>query len=65
MEISSDRRTKANILDTLAEISNARGDPQEAVRYIEAALEEAPNWAHLHKQLARFRKAAAQRARDG
>ncbi len=65
VEISSDRRTKANILDTLAEISNARGDPQEAVRYIEAALEEAPNWAHLHKQLARFRKAAAQRARDG
>jgi len=59
VELSDDRRTKANVLDTLAEISHAQGDHTSAVRYIEAALEETPDWSHLPKQLARFQKAAA------
>jgi tetratricopeptide (TPR) repeat protein len=64
VELSTDRRTKANVLDTLAEISNAQGNPAEAVQYIEAAIDETPNWSHLPKQLARFRKAAGQANHD-
>lgn len=64
VELSTNRRTKANVLDTLAEISNAQGDPAAAVQYIEAAMQESPNWSHLPKQLARFRKAAGQPDRD-
>ncbi len=60
IELAENRRTKANVLDTLAEIRHAQGDHAGAVRSIEAALEEAPNWSHLSKQLARFKQAAAE-----
>lgn len=60
VDLAGDPRTKANVLDTLAEISNAQGDPGQAVRHIEAALELTPQWSHLPKQLVRFKAAAGQ-----
>jgi tetratricopeptide (TPR) repeat protein len=47
---------KANILDTLAEIVNARGNPTEACDLIDSALEMNPESTYLKKQQARFRK---------
>lgn len=64
VDLAGDRRTKANVLDTLAEISYAQGDPDEAVRYIESALELTPQWSRLPQQLARFKAAAVQKANE-
>jgi tetratricopeptide (TPR) repeat protein len=52
-------KEKAMILDTLAEIVNARGNPQEAVTLIQQAVQEAPGEKYYPRQLARFQKLAA------
>jgi tetratricopeptide (TPR) repeat protein len=50
---------KAQLLDTVAEIVNALGDPAEAAVLIEQALEEVPDDENLVEQLERFRGLAA------
>ncbi len=47
---------RANIMDTLAEICNAKGDCGEALDLIKAALAINPDNEYLQKQLARFEK---------
>lgn len=49
---------KANIMDTLAELRNARGDCDEALELIREALRLNPNSDYLKQQLARFEKLA-------
>jgi tetratricopeptide (TPR) repeat protein len=51
---------KANILDTLAELCNAKGDCGDAVELIEMALAEAPESKYFAKQLSRFQEQLAQ-----
>jgi tetratricopeptide (TPR) repeat protein len=48
---------RANILDTLAEISNALGHGDEALAHIQRAIELDPNREYFKEQLARFQKA--------
>ncbi len=50
---------KANILDTLAELCNARGDCGEALTLIREALQLNPDSDYLKLQLARFEQLAA------
>jgi tetratricopeptide (TPR) repeat protein len=50
---------KANILDTLAEICNARGNCPEAVVYMRQAVELNPEREYFKKQLERFEALAA------
>lgn len=59
VQLAAAGKEKAMILDTLAEIVNARGSPQEAVTLIEQALPEAPDDKYYPRQLARFQKLAA------
>ena len=59
VELAEAGREKADILDTLAEIVNARGNPQEAVTLIQQAIQEAPDYKYLSRQLERFQKLAA------
>ncbi len=47
---------RANVMDTLAEICNAKGDCGEALDLIKAALAINPDNEYLQKQLARFEK---------
>jgi tetratricopeptide (TPR) repeat protein len=47
-------REKANIMDTLAELVNLRGDTAGALAVIESALEMDPENQQLQKQLKRF-----------
>jgi tetratricopeptide (TPR) repeat protein len=47
-------KEKAMLLDTLAEILNARGNPKEAATCIRQAMQEAPDDKYYPKQLARF-----------
>jgi len=56
VELADAGREKANLLDTLAEICSAQGRNQEAVRHIELAMKESPEWVYLPRQLERFRK---------
>jgi benzoyl-CoA reductase/2-hydroxyglutaryl-CoA dehydratase subunit BcrC/BadD/HgdB len=49
------------ILDTLAEICNARGTCKDAVTYIELAIKEAPGNDYYKKQLERFQKILAEK----
>lgn len=46
---------KAAVLDTVAEIVNARGNPEEAATLIEQALAEAPEDENLLEKLQKFR----------
>jgi thioredoxin-related protein len=50
---------KANILDTLAEICNLKGDCGDAVKYIELAVAEDPENEYFQKQLVRFQELLA------
>jgi tetratricopeptide (TPR) repeat protein len=50
---------KAQILDTAAEICNARGDCKDAVSLTEQAMKEDPKSDYYPKQLARFQKNVA------
>jgi len=57
IELAESGREKANILDTLAEICNAREDCSHAVEYIRLAVAEAPEEEYFQKQLVRFEEA--------
>jgi hypothetical protein len=57
VELAQSGREKANILDTLAEICNAREDCTHAVEYIRLAVAEAPEEEYFQKQLVRFEEA--------
>lgn len=54
--LAPDAKTKAAILDTVAEICNARGNCKEAVQLIEQAIQADPESPYYPKQLERFRK---------
>ncbi|OQX92626.1 MAG: hypothetical protein B6D58_02040 [candidate division Zixibacteria bacterium 4484_95] len=56
VELAEPGKQKAMILDTLAEICNARGNTQEAIRLIKLAITEAPADEYYIKQLERFQK---------
>lgn len=58
-DLAEPGKEKAQILDTVAEICNARGDCRDAVTLIEQAIAEAPADAHYKKQLDRFQKLVA------
>jgi hypothetical protein len=48
------------ILDTLAEICNARGSHRDALSYIEQAIEADPKRPHYRKQRERFQRELAE-----
>ena len=52
----TDGPARANVMDTLAEICNAKGDCGEALELIRAALAINPDNDYLQKQLVRFEK---------
>lgn len=60
IELAEPGSEKAMILDTAAEICNARGDGRDAVTLMERAIEEDPGNEHYREQLERFRKNVAQ-----
>lgn len=61
VELAAAGSEKAMILDTLAEICNARGTCKDAVTYIELAIKEAPGNDYYKKQLERFQKILAEK----
>jgi len=54
-ELAEEDAVRANIIDTVAEIVNLRGDPVEAVRLMEQAVELDTSSVYLRSQLDRFR----------
>ncbi len=60
VELAAAGTEKANILDTLAEICNAKGDCGDAVNLIEMAMAEAPENEYFKKQHVRFQELVAQ-----
>jgi hypothetical protein len=60
IELAEAGRQKGNILDTLAEICNLKGDCGEAVDYIRLAVAEDPEYDYFQKQLVRFEKLLAE-----
>jgi thiol-disulfide isomerase/thioredoxin len=56
VEFADSNSDKANILDTAAEICNARGDCRDAVLLIQQAIELNPEREYFKKQLTRFQK---------
>jgi len=54
--LASDGPAKAAVLDTAAEICNARGNCKDAIVLIEQAIQADPNNEYYVKQLNRFRK---------
>ena len=54
-------KEKAQVLDTVAEICNARGDCKDAVELTEQAIKEDPKNDYYAKQLARFQKNVAEK----
>jgi tetratricopeptide (TPR) repeat protein len=60
VELAEPGAAKAQILDTLAEICNAREDCRRAVEIIRQAIEEDPEKEHYRKQLERFQKLLAE-----
>ena len=58
--LADDPSARANVMDTLAEICNARGDCGEALELIQGALQLVPDNEYLQKQLARFEKLVAE-----
>ena len=59
IELAEEGTEKGNILDTLAEICNLKGDCGEAVDYIRLAVAEDPDNPYFQKQLVRFEKLLA------
>jgi tetratricopeptide (TPR) repeat protein len=55
-------KEKAQVLDTVAEICNARGDCKDAVELTEQAIKEDPKNDYYTKQLARFQKNVAEKS---
>jgi tetratricopeptide (TPR) repeat protein len=60
VELAPDDESRAQILDTAAEICNALGDCSRAVAYIKQAIELEPNNEGHKLQLARFEKLLAE-----
>ena len=56
VDLATSDGEKANILDTLAELCNARGNCKEALGLIREALRLNPDSDYLKQQLARFEK---------
>lgn len=56
VELAEPGKQKAMILDTIAEICNARGNTKEAVRLTKLAIAEIPDNEYYVKQLNRFQK---------
>lgn len=54
IELAKPGREKGNILDTLAEICNIKGDCGDAVEYIRLAVAEDPDNEYFQNQLVRF-----------
>lgn len=54
IELSRPGPEQANYLDTLAELVNLQGDPEQALRLIEQALQMNPDSRYLQNQLERF-----------
>ncbi len=62
-ELATDDGERANILDTAAEISAARGDHEVALEHARRAAELAPDKDYFQEQVQRFTKEAAQGAK--
>ncbi|MEZ5066827.1 MAG: hypothetical protein R3B81_19100 [bacterium] len=62
VEVAAAGREKAMILDTAAEICNARGNCDDAVELIQRAVSEDPDSEHYQKQLTRFQEIRAAKA---
>jgi hypothetical protein len=60
VEVAAAGSEKANLLDTAAEICNARGHCDDAVDLIRQAVEEDPDREYFKKQLKRFEELRAQ-----
>jgi len=58
-------KSKAMILDTWAEIANAKGDPGRAVQIMEKAVAQEPDNDYYQKQVDRFKKLAAAAGKNG
>lgn len=56
IKLAQPGREKAMILDTVAEIVNLAGSPEEAIALMEQALDEDPENEYYQKQLERFKK---------
>jgi tetratricopeptide (TPR) repeat protein len=56
VELAEPGKQKAMILDTLAEICNARGNTEEAIRLTKLAIAETPDDEYYVQQLDRFQK---------
>ena len=61
VELAETDSQRANILDTAAEICNARGNCDQAIARIKQAIELDPDKSYFKDQLARFEKAKADR----
>jgi thioredoxin-related protein len=59
VELATPGKERAMILDTVAEICNARGNCRDAVTLIEQALAASPGDKHYQAQLERFQKILA------
>ncbi len=62
VELSAAGGERAQVLDTLAEICNLRGNCSEAVSLMRQAVAEDPEEEHYSKQLARFEKILADKS---
>jgi thioredoxin 1 len=60
VELAEDEKERANVLDTVAEICNARGNCYEAVSLIQNAIELNPESEYLRKQLDKFQTLLAE-----
>ncbi len=62
-ELAKPGKERAMILDTLAEICNARGNPTEALSAAQRALAEAPDGKQYQEQVERFGKLAGEKGK--
>ncbi len=58
LELAQPGGERANVLDTLAEIAAARGNPREAVTLSQQAIAEDPKSTYYPKQLEKFKRLA-------
>jgi tetratricopeptide (TPR) repeat protein len=58
VKLAEEGRARANILDTLAEIVNLRGNPERAAQLIDEAVKEDPDREFFKKQQKRFHELA-------
>jgi tetratricopeptide (TPR) repeat protein len=58
IKLAAAGHNKAMILDTVAEIVNLRGNPEEAVALMEEAMKEDPESAYYKKQIEKFKAGA-------